>query len=104
MVMNLKKRFTLLGIVLCSFIVLAAVTITFSLGYRFDFKTRSFVATGTIVIASQPKGAAIFLNGEKTDYVTPAIVRFLKPGDYDLELKKAGYTSWKKNFTSVALH
>lgn len=43
------------------------------------------IYNGTIVMDSDPKGAAIFLNGDNTSKVTPDSITHLEPGTYNIE-------------------
>lgn len=51
------------------------------------------------MLRSDPKGAEIFLNGKSTGKYTPAVIRLLPPGEYEVELSKSGYQTWKKHLT-----
>jgi hypothetical protein len=42
-------------------------------------------------LASEPAGAAIFLDGKDTGHVTPAQISVSKPGEHTVLLKKTGY-------------
>ncbi|MCL5435506.1 MAG: PEGA domain-containing protein [Patescibacteria group bacterium] len=100
--MSLKKRFLLLGLIFATFILTACGILVFSLGYTFDFTSKKFVATGTLVVYSDPKGAEIFLNNKPTGKTTPATIRLLPPGEYDVRLQKTGYENWEKHFSVIA--
>lgn len=97
--MNFKKRFSILAGIFAAFTIIAATVIIFTLGYTFDFSAKKFVATGTLMVYSEPRGAEIFLNNKKTGKTAPATLRMLPPGDYDLSLRKAGYEPWEKRFS-----
>lgn len=71
---------------------------------RFD---NLFEKTGMLIIDSQPSGATIFLNGEKqkkfflldvgqSEITTPARIKNLPPGEYELRLEKEGYWPLEK--------
>lgn len=82
----------------------------YAMGYSFSngFKLQK---TGILVIASEPKYAKIYLNGElqqdfikkiykKDDYkTTPQKIKNLTPGDYNIKLELDGYWSWEKKLT-----
>lgn len=97
--MNLKSRFLILGLVFTAFILIAIGVLAFALGYTFDPDTKKIVATATLVVNSEPKNAEIFLNGRSTGKTTPATLRLLSPGEYDLALKKTGYSSYEKRLS-----
>lgn len=89
-------------------------TITLSLyasGYKFNFSfpldfNRLLIKTGIIALDSNPRNATIFINGKKepslswrpwkkTYLSTPAKIRNLVPGDYEIIIEKPGYWPFK---------
>lgn len=100
--MNNRSRFTILGIIFFLFLILSLVAISFALGYRFDFSSKRFIATGMLMIRTEPKDADIYLNGKKIKEQSPVTIRFLLPGEYNVKLEKAGYRPWGKNFSIIA--
>ncbi|PIQ72369.1 hypothetical protein COY13_02730 [Candidatus Roizmanbacteria bacterium CG_4_10_14_0_2_um_filter_36_35] len=77
------------------FIVILGLVIAYARGYRFDFQNRSLSSTGIIAITSYPKTAKIYINSLLKG-VTDANLT-LSPGNYQVEIKKEGYTSWTKS-------
>lgn len=63
-------------------------------GYRFDFKSKTFVPRGLLVATSEPYGAEIFINGKLKGATNTSI--FLPPNEYNVEIVKEGFTTWKK--------
>jgi len=63
-------------------------------GYR---PTRQGMIKGTGLLAANsfPNGAQVFLNGKLTTATDNTLN--LEPGDYEIEIKKDGFASWKKN-------
>ena len=51
---------------------------------------------GNISIETDPIDCDIYLNGVKQNRLTPAVLRNIQVGSYQLELKKEGFTSIKK--------
>lgn len=79
------------------------VAIKFANGYRPDVKTGTWRETGMLVADSTPKGAQVFIDGKLTTATDDTLN--LPPRDYEVEIKKDGYSSWKKNLkieTSLA--
>lgn len=72
------------------------LVILFSRGWRINIKDRTVVSTGILDINSDPKGANVYINGEKKE-TTPAVIDSLTAGEYLIELRKDGYVSWQKN-------
>jgi len=71
------------------------IVILFSRGWRLNLKEKTVVATGIIDITSDPKGATIYIDGEKKGK-TPTVIDSIIPGVYQLELRKDLYTNWIK--------
>src|SRR3990170_3558809 len=71
-----------------------ATAIQFAKGYRPDLKSREIRGTGLLVTNSIPIGAQVFLNGKLTTATNDTTN--LPPGEYEVEIKKDGYISWKK--------
>ena len=94
------------------FVVLTFFLSLYATGYRVDFKRilkgHALQKTGTLILASTPKGADIYLDGKQTkssgsifgDYATtPAKVKNLLPKEYLVEVKLDGYWPWEKKMT-----
>lgn len=64
-------------------------------GYRLDLTNRSLRPTGLLVINSLPNQATIMLNGKQVKNKTNTTLS-LAPNEYQLEIKKDGFTSWSK--------
>ncbi len=50
---------------------------------------------GSIMVKSEPSYATIYLDGESIG-ITPAIIRQILPGTYEVNVKMEGYDNWKK--------
>lgn len=85
------------------FIVLGTlVALRWARGDRPTFGKRGAAITGTglLVSSSDPKGAQVFLNGKLTTATDDTLN--LPPGNYDVEIKKDGFTPWRKTLAIVA--
>jgi hypothetical protein len=105
--MNKKIKNALLLAFVILFIVITTVASLFASGYKFNLSwplrfNRLLQKTGMLATDTQPVKATIYLNGKarKTDpwkifggeYVmTPAKIKNLLPGEYDLRLEAEGY-------------
>lgn len=92
------------------FLIITPLLILYALGYSVSngFKLQK---TGILVIASEPKYAKIYLNGElQRDFLkqfynkdshktTPQKIKDLTPGDYNIKLELDGYWPWEKKLT-----
>jgi serine/threonine protein kinase len=59
-------------------------------------------ATAIIQLDSRPSGAAVFLDGEPTGYVTPATLKDVLPGELTIRVELAGHTPAEAKLTAVA--
>lgn len=105
--MNNKTKDALLLAFVILFIVITTIASLFASGYKFNLSwplrfNRLLQKTGMLTTDTQPVKATIYLNGKarKTDpwkifggeYVmTPAKIKNLLPGEYDLRLEAEGY-------------
>jgi hypothetical protein len=69
------------------------LVIRFAKGYR-PTSNGNVKGTGLLAVNSFPNGASVYINGELRTATDTTLN--LEPGDYDVEIKKDGYTSWKK--------
>ena len=53
--------------------------------------------TGLLVANSFPTGAQVFINGDLSTATDTTL--YLDPGEYEVEIRKDGYTPWKKTLT-----
>ncbi len=81
-------------LVAAGFIAVLGLVIAYARGYRVDLQQRSLSSTGILAISSYPTAAKIFVNGELKGVTNTNLT--LAPGSYDVEIKKDGYTTWKK--------
>ena len=77
------------------FLALLGFVIAYGRGYRWSFKNKSLTPTGIISVNSNPNAAKVFVN-DQLKGVTNINLTF-SPGDYKIEIKKDGYTTWSKN-------
>lgn len=78
-----------IGILLSSFIL-----VYISYGYKLDRQTGNIVKNGLIFINAAPESASIFLNGKANGNTEKRLT--VPEGRYDIELRRSGYTTWKK--------
>lgn len=93
---SVKNLIIKVAFVLVFFIVLI-VFIAFARGYRFSVEEKSITSTGILTVSSGPKAAKIYVNGELKGVTDNSLT--LQPDTYTIEVKKDGYTSWKKDIT-----
>ncbi|MEK7188639.1 MAG: PEGA domain-containing protein [Patescibacteria group bacterium] len=92
-----KIRITIFFVSL--FIVISAATIGFlyARGFRLDKRSLRIQSNGLLVANSWPNAAEVYVNGELKTATNATIS--LPPGNYDLEIKKAGFQAWYKRIT-----
>lgn len=76
------------------FTVTAPVAIFLARGFSYDFTKNQIVKTGTLVVKTDPRDAEVKLDGKKIKS-TPLVKRFLLPREYQIEVSKPGYETWK---------
>lgn len=91
------KSITIRFIFLSIFIIVLIGFIAFARGYRLDIKKQTITSTGIISVNSLPQPAQVFINGELKGVTDLNLT--LPHGKYTVEVKKEGYTDWKKDFT-----
>src|SRR3989344_4089024 len=96
--MTTRSRVLLIVSGLIIFMIAAPSIVLLARGFRYDFSQNRIVETGTLGVKAEPRGARVFLNGEALK-TTPLTYRFLKPGEYSLEIQKDNYFPWKKRIT-----
>ncbi len=81
-------------ILIFTFFCVLVLIILYARGYRPNIKEKTLSPTGILAITSSPKAAKIFINGQFKGATDSNFT--LPPGKYLVEIKKEGYTSWKK--------
>jgi PEGA domain len=94
--MAYKTRIGILIGAILVFLILAPIVVLYTAGYRYNTKKMRVEKVGIIFVRSRPSGANIYLNGKKRTETTPARLRDLLPGDYDVKISKNGYSDWEK--------
>ena len=91
-------RYGIIALCFVVFFVLAPLLVVYVTGEVYDTATHRFVKTGILSVATDPRGASLYLNG-KLAGTTPVKIHFLTPGDYDVKISKAGYFDWTKRLS-----
>jgi len=74
-----------------AFVILTPIIVYYSLGYKFDIKSKKFLKTGALSIKTFPRAVTVYLDGEKMDELTPSTIRELMPRKYNVVLEKEGF-------------
>lgn len=69
----------------------------YALGYFFNPGTdQGIVKTGLIYMTTVPAGASVYFGKELLPQKTPALIRDLTPGSYEVRVELEGHKSWNK--------
>lgn len=92
--LELFKYILVRSIFISFFLIVLFIVIALARGYRFDPRTNTITSTGIISVNSSPKPAKVYVNGV---FKGASDLNLTLPyGNYDIEIKKDGYTDWKK--------
>lgn len=86
-----------LAIIVLGTVVLVAV----GRGYSYNFRSGRFVLNGLVIVASSPNGAKVYINSKELRRKTPYRAT-MESGDYDMEIIKDGYRTWRKRISILA--
>lgn len=84
-------------IFLILFIGILIGVIAYARGYRVNFDEGTVTSTGIVSVSSSPKPAKVYVNGELKGATDVNLT--LPYGQYKIEVKKDGYTSWEKTIS-----
>jgi len=83
------------------FLISAPAIIVYSQGYRIDWNQKILVQTGALFLEPRPAPVEIFIDGrlhKKSNFVFQNVfIGNLLPGNYLVQIKKEGYSTWTKN-------
>jgi hypothetical protein len=82
------------GIILIFFSIIFGLTIAYARGYRLDVQKGTMTSTGIIAVSSSPQTAQVYVNGLLKGVTDLHLT--LPHGKYVIEVKKEGYSSWKR--------
>ncbi len=93
---KLNKQLVFSFLVFLGLVLATVMVVLYGKGYRFGFGEGKieFNGTGLLVAKSIPDGAQVFVDG-KLRTATDNTIN-VAPGEYDVEISKEGYFSWKK--------
>ncbi|MBU2634894.1 hypothetical protein KJ841_00260 [Patescibacteria group bacterium] len=98
--MTYRIRTILFLSLLILFLIIAFLTVFYSMGWRFDWKTRKITQPGIFYFKIWPRSVQVYLDGElkdKTDFFFGSIlIENLLSKEYEVEIKKEGFHAWKK--------
>ncbi len=77
------------------FLVAAPTVLLYTSGYRYSFKKGRVEQVGGLVLKTQPRDAAVILNGRTIPERAPINLKLI-PDEYHIEVTKEGYQPWVK--------
>ncbi|MBU3957205.1 PEGA domain-containing protein [Patescibacteria group bacterium] len=93
----IRRRSIVFSLIFLMVLLGAYFVIRLAQGYSPDISTRSLRPSGILVATSIPDGAQLYIDGRLKSATNTTIN--LTPGEYEVEIKKDGYSSWKKILT-----
>ncbi len=78
------------------FLFMAPAVVFYTAGYRWNQNKGVIERNGTIMFDTLPRGADIFLNGQKLDQKTPFTMQNVAPGTYEIKYVLKGFHEWAK--------
>jgi len=94
-VINTTKHLLQRLIIFTIFVLVLIAVIAYARGYRFNFREGTISSTGIISVNSTPRPAKVYINGVLQGATDTNLT--LPYGQYSVEVKKEGYSSWKKD-------
>lgn len=98
--MTYRTRTILFLSLLILFLIIATLTVSYSMGWRFDWKTKKITQPGIFYFKIWPRSVQVYLDGElkeKTDFFFGSIlIENLLSKEYKVEIKKEGFHTWEK--------
>ncbi len=112
--MTLRTRRILYITFLFLFFTITPLLCLYAAGYKINFSKGFIQKTGMLILDSKPEGARIFLNNKPQQFFfkkyytkftdqkedsyisTPAKIKNLLPGEYQVKLELEGYWPWEK--------
>lgn len=79
------------------FFTLLPIVLSYTLGYKIDYKALKVYKTGIIYVASHPAGATVYINGKQYNDLTPMKAEELKPGNYNIRVTREGFCPWERD-------
>lgn len=116
--MSLTARRVLYIFFMLAFFITTPLVMLYAAGYKFALDAShpfQIQKTGMLILNTEPEGAKIYLNGEPQQFfinkffsknknfiTTPAKIKNLLPGEYDVRISLPGYWDWQKKLTVKA--
>lgn len=93
-----KRQYFIFAITVLLVATCSVLVTLYASGYRFDPQSGVLQGTGILSVSSTPDGALVLVNKVPKDATNTSITE-LQPDQYEVELSKEGYASWRKTIT-----
>ncbi|MEK7097760.1 MAG: PEGA domain-containing protein [Patescibacteria group bacterium] len=116
--MSLAARRVLYIFFMLAFFITTPLVMLYAAGYKLTLNSShpfQIQKTGMLILNTKPEGAKVYLNGEPQQFfinkffsknenfiATPAKIKNLLPGEYDVRISLPGYWDWQKKLTVKA--
>jgi len=92
---ELAARILTYGLMTVTVVTLVAVSLFYTLGYRFDSKDHKLELSGLVQFVTSPSNAVVEIDGARHDQATPT-KETLMAGSHEFVMWKEGYETWRK--------
>ncbi len=96
--MDKLSRYLFILLSLIIFLVVAPLIILYVSGTKLNLTDRDYEPTGIITAETLPSNANVYLDSREP-VSSPATIRFLTQGEYNVRITKDGYFDWKKKLS-----
>lgn len=95
-------RLTIMITLLSVFFVASTVILFYARGYTFDFTSHKLIHGGALSIETNPPDVTLLINNIKIKNGPPYKISHVLPGNYHIEIQKAGYYPWERDVSIVS--
>jgi len=93
---ELAARILTYGLMTVTIVTLVAISLFYTLGYRFDSKDHKLELSGLVQFVTSPSNAVVEIDGARHDQATPT-KETLMAGSHEFVMWKEGYETWRKS-------
>lgn len=97
--MKLRLRRIYYSLVILFFLTAVPVLLFYSAGFRYDLAQGKIYKIGALSVTTTPKRSTIYLDNKVVANKTPAVIKNLRPQEYELLIEKEGYFPWQQTVT-----
>ncbi|OGL70355.1 hypothetical protein A3C17_04145 [Candidatus Uhrbacteria bacterium RIFCSPHIGHO2_02_FULL_53_13] len=94
----MQTRRKLFYVFVLLFVLTAPLALLYTAGYRW-FPESGLSKTGTLLLATTPRGATISVDGRERRDRSPSIVKWIRPGEHVVRMELEDHAPWEKTIT-----